>query len=198
MQKKITFSLLFLLIFLFSGCLSFGIPGGQTTQERAVAAGDPSICNTASQPDVCKMAVERSLANNQNEEIDCSEMTGNQKDSCLSEKALKEQKATVCGDITDSIARNSCYSKVANAKGEWEVCQKMDNSTRQNQCMASIAKQKKDASICEHASIYNTDYGTTECIRDTLKGNCNVAMCEGIQNTYNKDYCKNIVSSGCW
>jgi len=198
MQKKIIFSLLFLLIFLFSGCLDFNMANGQTTQERAVAAGDPSICNSASQPGVCKIAVEKSLANNQTQELDCFEMIGNQKDSCLSEKALKEQKATVCGDIADSIARNSCYSKVANVKGEWEICQKMDNSTRENQCITSIAKQKKDISICEHASIYNTDYGTIECISDTLKENCDVSMCEGIQNTYHKDYCKNDVSSGCW
>ncbi len=194
MQKIILILLIFVTL-IISGCAD--LPNGKSTQERAIEAGDISICNTASHPDVCKMAFEQSLANNQTEEINCADFSGNKKDSCLSEKALKEQKATVCNEINDSISRNSCYSKVANAKGEWQVCERIDNSTRQNECMAGIAKQKKDASICEHATIYNADYLLSDCIIDTAKETCDYATCINMQEEYHKNLCNNTIKLHC-
>ncbi len=49
-------------IILSSGCIDFDDfrTDGRTAQERAVAAGDPSICAGASHPDVCYTAVAKS------------------------------------------------------------------------------------------------------------------------------------------
>ncbi len=60
-KKFLSVGLIILIVFI-SGCSFFeGFSVyRQTTQERAIAAGDPSICDGASHPDVCKAAVKRS------------------------------------------------------------------------------------------------------------------------------------------
>lgn len=70
---------------LFSGCdLVFFTNGGMSTQERAVDAGDASICDSASSPGTCRIAVAKS-----------------------------KNDPAICNEIKDEAKQNTCKAQVS-------------------------------------------------------------------------------------
>lgn len=86
---------IFLFVFLFlvvsvSGCIEMdmlGISDSRSTQERAVEAGNPAICDQASHPDVCYTAV-----------------------------AVSEADPSICVRISDSGMRSTCEYRASSAE----------------------------------------------------------------------------------
>ncbi len=210
MHKKRLFVGIVFLIFLL-GCVSFDMDSnkGKTKQEMAIETKNPNYCAQASFPDTCylgyakeikdgsvcinisdpntKKSCETLTASNK----DCSELEGNEQDSCFADIAVKEQKATICNDITNSINRNDCYARVSEAKGEWEPCEKINNDNKQNLCIQNIALMKGDASICEKMPLYGLglDYDTTGCAIQVGKKFKDPKVCENLQNESDKKLC---------
>ncbi|MCR4334953.1 MAG: hypothetical protein NUV57_00255 [archaeon] len=219
MQKNIVFGSLVFLIIFSSGCFDFDVPNGQTTQEKAVAAGDPAICMKASFPDVCLLAVAKSTGNqrtcalidNVSTRTQCEIETGDGekencavytvtkvRDDCYAENAVKEQKATFCNEVTDKEKQTNCYIKVASAKSEWEVCERIENESKMNECVSGVAVKKKDAAICEHATIYNAyTYTINDCIQAATREKCDNSTCENMADGAYKDFCLNNVRAQC-
>lgn len=94
MKSKI---LCLVILMLLGGCAF-----GQNTQERAISLGDHTICDSASHPDTCKLAVAKS-----------------------------KNDISVCNDIQDKIKKKTCQARVdkpgIDCGREGKPCCKIEN-----------------------------------------------------------------------
>ncbi|MCK5040042.1 MAG: hypothetical protein KAR87_03680 [Candidatus Aenigmarchaeota archaeon] len=189
MNKRIflIFSLIILSIFFTSGCFLFDLfdIDRRTKQERAIDAGDPSLCMKATHPDICRAAVARSLG------------TSVSKDDFQDDTSAGCKTDEDCDAIEycdeGSCKTRECTPKAKFCPSKYVLAECIDGKlVRQNcafeckdsKCMSSAEKEKQDEKnsceagyqkcITDHRREYCYDGKKTEsyCYYDCKGGAC--------------------------
>ena len=120
MKKIILLSTLIILV-LTSGCVTSGKPEGTTWQEHAIMTGDPSNCDDASHPDICRTSFTRATGDGNacaGIEDDASRKTCESYDRGINAQAVEDTDSDEEGDcLYDSECPAMCEGNVAWKQG---------------------------------------------------------------------------------
>ncbi|MBR9702875.1 hypothetical protein GOV10_02480, partial [Candidatus Woesearchaeota archaeon] len=71
-------------------------------------------------------------------------------ESCLSQGAINEGKATVCMDLSDKERQNNCVTQVALKHDNPDACERLDFPlAAKEDCFVAYALAKNDAKVCK-------------------------------------------------
>lgn len=112
----------------------------------------------------------------------------NSRYSCLTNLAVSELNASVCGYMRGAYA-SDCYSRVALGKNDSSICNAIENNTGAYACTAAVAINKSDASLCYGIG---EPYRTT-CIREIASAMNNQTLCSAISNSTKADECASVI-----